>query len=236
MCVLFAKIVFVAMLFAFCSQEFLLGFVSLHREGWAPARSLKQEKVKRYRKTVKTLRQRPWCMDDAADYLEKWLDGAAARAQGCDEVPPPCEFLHAYNDDPPPQVDGTSWSNFSAKPPKMLQAKEKALSRGGVVEGAEAEADRAMHPQLKTSYLISVLLAHSTCIANLCRFRASMGTVLRLMVDMASVASVAKSFTHTCTAWPARSWHVAHNPMSPARQCLPGRRRRRGRRAAAATR
>ena len=137
---------------------------------------------------------------------------------------------------PHPKSTALLGATLVPNPQRCCRLKKKTLSRGGVVEGAEAEADRAMHPQLKTSYLISVLLAHSTCIANLCRFRASMGTVLRLMVDMASVASVAKSFTHTCTAWPARSWHVAHNPMSPARQCLPGRRRRRGRRAAAATR
>ena len=82
--------------------------------------------MKRYRTTVRTLRRPPWSMQEAADYLEEWLDGAESRCQGSAEVPPPCDFFIKMRT-PNEEVGGAaaSWSNFSAKPPKFLAAKEQ---------------------------------------------------------------------------------------------------------------
>ena len=93
----------------------------------ADLRKIPANKEKEYLKTATRLRQPPWCMDDGADYLEKWVRGELPRC-------PPAVLQHlrpsmAALDQqlPPPVLD--VWQDFAQGGPKRLEVKVVAPKR-----------------------------------------------------------------------------------------------------------
>jgi len=65
-------------------------------------------------------------MDEAANYLDRWLDGAAVRAQqGPTGALAPLEFFRLLNAQQvaPDRDPAVSWSHFQAKAPRMIVAR-----------------------------------------------------------------------------------------------------------------
>jgi hypothetical protein len=46
--------------------------------GWAERNPIVADKAKKYRQAAAFVKQAPWCMTNAARYLEDWVGGGAA--------------------------------------------------------------------------------------------------------------------------------------------------------------
>jgi hypothetical protein len=87
----------------------------------ADLRKIPANKAKAYLKTAERLRQKPWCMDKGADYLQKWVRGELPL-----EAPPDLKCLHpgaaAWEQQlGPPDFD--VWQDFAHGGPKKLEVK-----------------------------------------------------------------------------------------------------------------
>lgn len=113
--------------------------------GWAPLRATPVEKAKGFQRTVKLLRQPPWNMDRAADYLSSWLEGVPYALATASEpaVPSWMAMLgNANTVQPPVRLGVDQTDDFAQRPAKILKVGAGAPDAGSSRRGRRGAAGR----------------------------------------------------------------------------------------------
>lgn len=114
---------------------------------WAEFRPLNPLKVDNYKKTVRVLRSmRPWAMEEAAEYLERWLGEAeTVQPPGIPPVPPLFGLVEHITREQQQQQQPSAWTNFvqTARTSLLVRPKPKPRPRPEPRPDAKAKAKAA---------------------------------------------------------------------------------------------